>query len=171
MGKNETVIPFIGVQRRQESSQRFDVVLARLLAETGAEPASLTAHLVDGELDDQDAMDRRILPRLKQGGFLLLGLVELGAWLQPAASRGRIMRLEIGNPLVMRSMMQRDPWAGLSATLSLLVIEHLETESCSLSYVVPSTMIVIDIDQELAAFAKDLDRRIYALASLATASS
>lgn len=167
MAKNETVIPFIGVQRRQESTQHFDVVLARLLAETGAEPTSLTALLVDGD-HDEAAKDRQVLPRLRPGGFLLLGLVELGTWLQPTASRGRIMRLEVGDPLVMRDMMQRDPWAGLSATLSLLLIEHRETESCSLSYVVPSTMIVIDIDQELAAFAKDLDSRLHSLASLAT---
>ena len=166
MAENDIIIiPFIGVQRRQKSTASFDEVLARLLAEVGSKPISMEAVSALGKTKDHAAFETRINALLGPRGFLLFGVVDLAGWMRPVDARGRIMRLDIGNPLIVRSMMQSDPWAGLFGPVSLLLVENQDARTCSLTYVVPSTLIVVDFNADVAALAKELDIMINALAT------
>ncbi len=74
----------------------------------------------------------------------------------------------IGNPLIAITMIRHDVTAGLFAPVELLLTDQ-ENGTSALTYVVPSSLMVIVPNPPLLAAARDLDAKLAALATKVTA--
>lgn len=70
----------------------------------------------------------------------------------------------IGNPLIAITMLRHDVTAGLFAPVELLVVGEDDDHS-SLTYVQPSSLMVVEPNGPLLAAAHDLDSKLAALAA------
>jgi uncharacterized protein (DUF302 family) len=77
------------------------------------------------------------------------------------------MRLIIGNPLLAITMMRHDLTAGLFAPVELILIEGDDGRG-HLTYVTPSSLMVVETNDALLAAAKELDAKLRALAAKVT---
>ena len=77
------------------------------------------------------------------------------------------MRLIIGNPLLAITMMRHDLTSGLFAPVELILIEGDDGRS-SLTYVTPSSLMVVETNDALLAAARELDAKLRALAAKVT---
>jgi hypothetical protein len=162
------LIPFIGVQRRQESTASFDHVLAKLLSELGHMPTTMGAPLEfeRGSLVAAPPKER-ITSVCVDNGLTLFNLTEPGEWADPAEPARKLARLGIGHPSLILDLLARDVFSALGAVVNVLLLESVDRKTCTLSYVIPSSLIVLDSNPALATAAKDLDRQIESLAQAA----
>ena len=73
----------------------------------------------------------------------------------------KILRLVVGNPIIMKEMVKRVPDAASYAPVTILVDERID--GVHLSYDSVATLIAPYGDQEALTVAKDLDREIESL--------
>ena len=93
---------------------------------------------------------------------MLFGLVEHGAWIPKAGIDRKAVRVILGNPLIAITMMRHDVTAGLFAPVELLLLD--EGSGSSLTYVKPSSLMVVEPNPELLSAAEQLDEKLAALA-------
>jgi hypothetical protein len=79
------------------------------------------------------------------------------------------MRVILGNRLIAVTMLRHDVSAGLCAPVELLVMD--EGAGSSVTYVKPSTLMVVESNPELLSAAEELDAKLAALAEKVTNSS
>ena len=79
----------------------------------------------------------------------------------------KVFRLIIGNPLIAITMLRHDVTAGLFAPVELLLVDEGQCRS-SLTYVKPSSLMVVEPNAELLSAAKELDSKLAALAARVT---
>jgi hypothetical protein len=79
------------------------------------------------------------------------------------------MRVILGNRLIAVTMLRHDVSAGLFAPVELLEMD--EGAGSSVTYVKPSTLMVVESNPELLSAAEELDAKLAALAEKVTNSS
>jgi uncharacterized protein (DUF302 family) len=159
-----TEIRFDGVRVRYESAKSYDEVLAALLADIGDKPVRINDIAV--ETDDWQEYRERVEPHVGASEFMLFGLFDHGAWIPKAGVDRKVMRVILGNPLIAITMLRHDVTAGLFAPVELLVID--EGAGSSLTYVKPSSLMVVEQNPELLSAAEELDAKLAALAAKVT---
>ena len=100
-------------------------------------------------------------------GFILFAIFDHGAWIKKVGLRRKVVRFVIGNPLLAITMMRHDLTAGLFAPVELILIEE-DDDQTSLTYVKPSSLMVVDANEPLFTAAMDLDAKLQALAAKVT---
>jgi HxlR-like helix-turn-helix/Domain of unknown function DUF302 len=91
-----------------------------------------------------------------------------GAWLKGAGINRKVLRAIIGNPLIAITMLRHDDvTAGLFAPVEVLLVEEDDGHS-SLTYVQPSSLMVVAPNPPLLAAAQQLDAKLAALAATVT---
>ncbi len=160
-----TEIRFDGVRVRHDSARSYDELLAALLADIGERPIPINdvATATDGWRSYQERVETYVGP----SGFMLFGLIDHGAWITKAGIDRRVMRVILGNPLIAITMLRHDVTAGLFAPVELLLVDEGEGRS-SLTYVKPSSLMVIEPNPELLSAAEKLDAKLAALATKVT---
>ncbi len=73
----------------------------------------------------------------------------------------------IGNPLIAITMIRHDVTAGLFAPVELLITEEADGGS-AVTYVEPSSLMVVEPNPPLLAAARDLDAKLDALVAKVT---
>lgn len=163
-------IPFHGVRVHYDSAKSYDQLRAALLADIGEQPVPLNDIATDA--GDWESYRKRIESHVGPSGFMLIGLIDHGAWITKAGIERRALRVILGNPLIAITMLRHDVTAGLFAPVELLLAE--EGSGSSLTYVKPSSLMVPERDPapnpELLAAAEALDERLAALAVKVTGS-
>jgi uncharacterized protein (DUF302 family) len=157
-------IRFDGVRVRYDSTKGYDELLAALLADIG-EPVSLD-DLVRTP-GSWESFQQQVEPLVGPSGFMLFNLIDHGAWITKAGIDRKVMRVILGNPLIAITMLRHDVSAGLFAPVELLLVEEGEARS-SLTYVKPSSLMVIEPNPELLSAAEELDAKLAALAEEVT---
>lgn len=158
---------FDGVRVRYDSDKSYDELLAALLADIGKKPVPL---------DDLAAADtwasyqKQVEPHVGPSGFMLFKLIDHGAWIAKAGIDRKVMRVILGNPLIAITMLRHDVKAGLFAPVELLLADEGDSGS-SLTYVKPSSLMVVQPNPELLSAATELDVKLAALASKVTSGS
>lgn len=154
------LIPFAGVRVRYRSTKDFDALVAALLAEVGDQPVPIgdIANATDGWA----AYEREIRSRTGRSGFILFATLNHGDWLAKAGIDRRVLRVVIGNPLIAITMMRHDVTAGLFVPVELLLTD--EAGGAALTYVLPSSLMVVERNEALSAAARELDAKLAALA-------
>lgn len=152
---------FEGVRVNLTSPKSYDQMLASLLQDIGGSPVNLDA--LEQEHSTWESYKAAAEKLAGPSGFMLFGLVDHGAWMAKAGLTRRSIRVILGNPALAITMLQHDLSAGLFAPVEVLVLEEVGHGS-SLLYVKPSSLMVVDHNEELLAAALHLDEKLLALA-------
>ena len=156
---------FKGVRVRYDSPKSYDEVLAALLADIGQEPVRINE--IATSTDGWQAYQERVESHVGPSGFMLFGVVDHGAWITKAGIDRKAMRVILGNPLIAITMLRHDVTAGLFAPVEMLLVDEDQGRS-SLTYVKPSSLMVVESNPELLSAAKGLDAKLAALAAKVT---
>jgi uncharacterized protein (DUF302 family) len=159
-------IPFTGVRLRFDSTKRFDDVVAALLADVGDQPVLVND--IAAQFDSWESFEQKIQSHVGPSGFMLFAVIDHGAWIKKTGIDRKVLRVVIGNPLIAITMLRHDVTAGLFAPVELLITEEDDGRS-ALSYVVPSSLMVVEPNERLRAAALELDAKLSALATKVTA--
>ena len=159
---------FDGVRVRYDSAKSYDELLAALLADIGDTPVRINEIAVAA--DSWQAYQEKVEPHAGPSGFMLFALLDHGAWIAKAGIDRKVMRVILGNPLIAITMLRHDVSAGLFAPVELLVMDERDNRS-SLSYVKPSSLMVVEHNPELLSAAEKLDAKLAALANKVTSGS
>jgi uncharacterized protein (DUF302 family) len=157
---------FDGVRVRYDSDKSYDELLAALLADIGDKPVLIND--VATSTGDWQSYQERVESHVGPSGFMLFSLIDHGAWITKAGIDRKVMRVILGNPLIAITMLRHDVSAGLFAPVEVLVMDEGEGRS-SLTYVKPSSLMVVENNPELLSAATELDTKLAALAAKVTA--
>jgi len=160
-----TEIPFHGVRMRYDSAKSFDDVVAALLHDVGDKPVPIDDFA--GRFATWEAYEREVQSHVGSSGFMLFATLDHGAWIKKTGIERNLLRVVIGNPLIAITMLRHDVTAGLFAPVELLIAEE-QPDRSSLTYVVPSSLMVVDENEPLRAAAVALDAKLAALAAKVT---
>jgi uncharacterized protein (DUF302 family) len=159
---------FDGVRIRIDSDNTYEHLLAALCSEVGETPEPIT-ELPAAFFDDWASFSTEISRHLGSSGFMLMHLIDHGEWLQTAGINRKALRAILGNPLISITMLRHDLSAALFAPVELLLLEEDDNRS-SLTYVKPSSVMVVDDNPPLRAAAEKLDEKLGALVARVAAS-
>ncbi|MBX9641495.1 MAG: DUF302 domain-containing protein [Mycobacteriaceae bacterium] len=157
---------FTGVRVRFDSSKSYDDLVTALLSDIGRQPVPVSE--LTGTSGDWAAFQRTVESYEGPSGFMLFGLIDHGAWIAGAGIERRALRVILGNPLIAITMLRHDVTAGLFAPVELLILDEPGGGS-SLTYVKPSSLMVIEPNPELLSAAEQLDAKLAALITKVTA--
>ncbi|MGV0038700.1 DUF302 domain-containing protein [Mycobacterium colombiense] len=151
---------FDGVRVRYDSTKSYDELRAALLADIGEQPVPIND--IAAGSGDWESYRQRVESHVGPSGFMLFGVVDHGAWITKAGIDRKALRVILGNPLIAITMLRHDVTAGLFAPVELLLLE--EDDGSSLTYVKPSSLMVVQPNPELLSAAEQLDAKLAALA-------
>ncbi len=156
---------FKGVRLEIESKFSYDEVLRRLHEQTGhasiADFDALVASVTSAEQFNRDVTERFVGP----SDFMIFAEIDHGKWISHYGIHRRAVRVILGNPLIAITMLRHDISAGLFAPVELLLVDHENGAGCTLYYVRPSTLMMIEKNDQLAVAALELDRKLALLIS------
>jgi uncharacterized protein (DUF302 family) len=158
-------IRFTGVRIRFDSEKRFDVVMGALLADVGEKPLMIDD--LPAKFEGWESYKSEVESHVGPSGFILFAVLNHGAWIKKVHIQKKVLRLVIGNPLLAITMLRHDLTAGLFAPVELIVIEEDQDRS-SVTYVRPSSLMVVETNEPLFAAAKELDTKLQALVAKVT---
>ena len=164
-GSTPREIPFTGVRLRFDSNKSFDEVLSSLLGDVGDKPLPINELAADSE--SWDEYKKEIESHVGPSGFSLFATIDHGAWIKKVGIRRKVLRLIIGNPTIAITMLRHDLTAGLFAPVELILVEEDDGRS-SLTYLRPSSLVVVEKNDTLLDAAKQLDSKLEALAAKVT---
>jgi hypothetical protein len=159
-------IPFDGVRLRFGSTKSFDDLVDAVLADVGHEPVLIDD--IAKKFSSWDSYQSEVHTHVGPSGFMLFAALNHGGWIGKAGIQRKVLRLIIGNPLIAITMLRHDVTAGLFAPVELLLADE-EGGTSSLTYVVPSTLMVVEPNPPLLSAARELDAKLAALATKVTA--
>ena len=160
--------PFNGVRIEVATSVGFDEVLTRLRSLMGhVNPSEIVAL---AQANTTEAEFVRVVQERFEGtsGFMLFAEIDHGGWLSKFQIHRRTVRWIFGNPLIAVTMIRHDITAGLFAPVEILVTEAEDGQGTRVTYVRPSSLMVIEENPSLLAMATLLDAKFDALIANAT---
>ena len=158
-------ITFQAVRVRYDSAKSYDELVSALLADIGERPLSLDDFA--NAADSWESYQRQVEPHVGPSGFMLFALFDHGAWIKKAGIDRKVLRVIFGNPMIAITMLRHDVQAGLFAPVEALVADEGDGRS-SLTYVKPSSLMVIEPNPQLLSAAEELDAKVAALAAKVT---
>jgi uncharacterized protein (DUF302 family) len=158
-------IRFDGVRLRYGSPKSFDDLVAALLADIGDKPVPIDD--IGLRFDSWETYEREVQSHVGPSGFMLFGLFNHGGWIKKDGIDRKVLRVVLGNPLIAITMLRHDVTAGLFAPVELLITDEGNDHS-ALTYVVPSSLMVVEPNEPLETAALELDAKLAALASKVT---
>jgi uncharacterized protein (DUF302 family) len=163
---NPREIAFNGVRLRFDSKKSFDELVSALLADVGEKPLMIDD--LPAKFDSWESYKAEVESHVGPSGFILFAVMNHGAWIKKVQIQKKVLRVVIGNPLLAITMLRHDLTAGLFAPVELILIEEDDDQS-SLTYVRPSSLMVVETNEPLLAAARELDAKLQALAAKVTA--
>jgi uncharacterized protein (DUF302 family) len=156
---------FEGVRVRYDSSKSYDELVAALLADIGDKPVPIDE--IAKRHDGWESYRQEVESYVGPSGFMLFSLLDHGGWIPKASIDRKALRVILGNPLIAITMLRHDVSAGLFAPVELLLTD--EGAGSGLTYVKPSSLMVVEPNDELLSAAVELDAKLAALAEKVTA--
>ncbi|WP_396929389.1 DUF302 domain-containing protein [Mycolicibacterium sp.] len=155
---------FDGVRVRYDSAKSYDELVAALLADIGEQPVPINdISAAPGEWHSYEhAVEKYVGP----SGFMLFAVLDHGVWISKAGIERKVLRVILGNPLIAITMIRHDVTAGLFAPVELLIVD--EPVGSSLTYVKPSSLMVVEPNPPMLEAAEALDAKLAALAAKVT---
>ena len=151
---------------RYGSSKSYGELVAALLADIGDKPVPIDDIAVG--FDSWESYEREVGSHVGPSGFMLFAQFDHGGWINKAGIDQKVLRVVLGNPLIAITMLRHDVTAGLFAPVELLITEEDDGDS-AITYVVPSSLMVVEPNEPLRAAAQALDDKLAALATKVTA--
>ena len=101
---------------------------------------------------------------------MLFHVIDHGGWLSKFGINRRMVRWIFGNPLIAITMIRHDLTAGLFAPVEILVTEAEDGLGTTITYVRPSSLMVLGNNPPLMQAAVELDKKLDELISAVVAS-
>ena len=159
---------FNGVRVVVHTSHTYDVVLGKLRSLMGASTVGEVVALAKKPITEAE-FTREVEDRFAgESGFMLFAEIDHGGWLPKFGIKQRTVRWIIGNPLYAVTMIRHDITAGLFAPVELLVTENIDRAGAKVTYVRPSSLMVVEDNPPLLAAAQALDGKLLELVAKAT---
>ena len=158
-------IRFDGVRVRYDSAKSYDELVAALLAESASSPSRSTRSAKRQPAGTR--MSSGFNPTSGQADSCYSTCSIMAAGSPRAGIDRKVLRVILGNPLIAITMLRHDVTAGLFAPVEVLLVDEPDGHS-SLTYVKPSSLMVIEPNAELLSAATELDAKLAALAAKVT---
>jgi uncharacterized protein (DUF302 family) len=167
-GHNVGTIDRIGIRRIEVerttviSALSFDAVVAKLAAAVGHPDMAAFAREVAGARTPED-LERIVNAATGRAGLMQMAYFDLGEVLRKASgeSAPQIVRLVIGNPLIMKEMVKHVPDAGSYAPVTVLIDQR--PDGVYLSYDLMASLLAPYGNAKASAVAEQLDEKVVAL--------
>jgi uncharacterized protein (DUF302 family) len=142
------------------SSKPFAAVVAAIKARVG-QPDMVEFAKATRDAESFTVLERKVHAGLGKTGLMLFMELDHGAILRKESGndRPKIVRLVIGNPLIMKEMAKHVPDAGSYAPITILVAERPEG-GVRLSYDKMSSLLAPYGNEDALAVARDLDSKV-----------
>lgn len=154
---------FGGVRVEVRTSALFDDVVDRLNRLCGKSSIPELVKLAKEDISEGSYVSEIERRFVGESGFMLSSEIDHGGWIVKFGIRRRTVRWILGNPLIAITMLRHDISAGLFAPVEVLLTEASDGEGTSVTYVRPSTLIVLGENPELKEAALALDRKFESL--------
>jgi uncharacterized protein (DUF302 family) len=155
--------PFQGIRIEVDTSVSIGEVLSRLRGRMGDASVSGIVALAKEAITQAEYV-KKVEERFVGGsGFMLFYEIDHGGWLSRFEINRRVVRWILGNPLIALTMIRHDITAGLFAPVEILVTENESGQGTKITYVRPSSLMVIEENPPLNEAAKALDEKLAAL--------
>jgi uncharacterized protein (DUF302 family) len=159
---------FTGVRIEVATSVAFDEVLARLRSLMGRASLAEIVALAQTPITEAE-FSRTVQERFEgESGFMLFAEVDHGGWLSKFGVNRRTVRWILGNPVIAVTMIRHDITAGLFAPVEILVTQAEDGQGATVTYIRPSSLMVVDQNPSLLAAATLLDAKFDNLINRAT---
>jgi len=146
----------------------FDNVLDRLTGLLGHVQFEQLGALVRAS-SNREVFEREVQRRfVGESGFMKFGEFDHGSWLGIYGIHRRTVRWIFGNPLIAVTMIKHDMTAGLFAPVEMLITEAEGGDVVTLTYLLPSSLMVIEDNVPLRTAAEELDKKVAALVERVT---
>jgi uncharacterized protein (DUF302 family) len=160
--------PFTGVRIEVTTSVAFDTVLERLHALMGRVNVTEIVELAQTPISEAEFVQTMTEKYEGESGFMLFAEIDHGGWLPKFGVDRRTVRWILGNPLIAVTMIRHDITAGLFAPVEILVTEAKDGQGTTITYLRPSSLMVIESNPPLSVAASLLDAKFDALIARAT---
>jgi uncharacterized protein (DUF302 family) len=159
--------PFSGARITVHTSRAFDDVLDSLRGLMGVAKVDEIVALAKEPISEGE-FARLVEERyVGKSGFMLFAEID-HRWISKYGITQRMVRCILGNPLYAITMIRHDITAGLFAPVELLVTEDADRAGTTVTYVRPSSLMVIEENPPLLAAAQSLDNKLAAFVAKAT---
>ena len=141
------------------SSKPFDVVVAGIKASVGHPNMALLWQAVQRATTDTE-LDAAIQPTLGKTGLMQFVEFDHGMVIRKGTEHrtSKMVRMVIGNPLIMKEMAKRVPDAGSYAPVTVLVDERVD--GVHISYDRMASLLAPYGDENALSVARDLDAKV-----------
>ncbi len=135
--------PFAGERIVVHTDRAFDDVLKALRQLMGRATLAEINALAEEPISEREFSSRVQERYVGTSGFMLFAEIDHGRWLPKFGIGQRVVRWILGNPLYAITMIRHDITAGLFAPVELLVTEDSHQQGTTVTYVRPSSLMVI----------------------------
>ncbi|CAD6550388.1 hypothetical protein LMG27952_05004 [Paraburkholderia hiiakae] len=160
---------FEGVRVEVRTPAPFDKVVDRLGKLCGKSSIPELVKLAREDISEATYVSEVERRFVGESGFMLFSEIDHGGWIGKFGIKRRTVRWILGNPLIAITMLRHDISAGLFAPVEVLLTEAEDGEGTVVTYVRPSSLIVLGDSPELKSAAQALDRKFEALIDRMTA--
>jgi uncharacterized protein (DUF302 family) len=150
-----------------ESKRTFDDVVAAFESQIGHAEGESFRQAVASSGGAGD-FETRMHATEGSSGFMLFFAADHGGWMSKIGLNARAKLYILGNPLIAATMIRHDVGVGLNVPVRALIYEDPRTGACRLAYDLPSSLMARLKNDGVTAAAKELDRKLAALAESAT---
>jgi uncharacterized protein (DUF302 family) len=160
--------PFQGMRIEVDTLVSFEEVLSRLRRLMGNTSVPEIVALAKTTITQAEYVQKIEQTFVGDSGFMLFHEIDHGGWLPKFGITRRIVRWILGNPLIAITIIRHDITAGLFAPVEILVTETENGIGTTITYVRPSSLMLIQENPPLREAAKALDEKLDTLITKAT---
>jgi uncharacterized protein (DUF302 family) len=161
-------LAFDGVRVETETTVSFDEVINRLHRLCGNSSIPKLVSLAKNNLSEAQYIEEVEKRFVGESGFMLFHEIDHGGWMTSFGIQKKMVRWILGNPLIAITMLRHDLTSGLFAPVEILVTEQDGGIGSVVTYVKPSSLIVMNENPELRSAAEALDEKFATLVSRIT---
>jgi uncharacterized protein (DUF302 family) len=154
---------FTGVRLSVSSPLPFDDVIDRLRKAMGQSSLPKLVRLAQQPITEAEFAKTVQERFVGESDFMLFAELDHGGWLSKFGIQRRVLRWILGNPLLAITMIRHDITAGLFAPVELLITDDGNGGGATLTYVRPSSLMVVVENPPLRSAAEKLDAKLDAL--------
>jgi uncharacterized protein (DUF302 family) len=156
-------LPFEGIRTEVTTARSFDDVTARLHELCGHSSIQQLVDLAAKGHSEEQYVAEVTRQFVGKSGFMLFHEIDHGGWMHQFGIERKMVRWILGNPLIAITMLRHDLSSGLFAPVELMITEHADRNGSTITYVMPSSLIVTGDNPPLKKAAEQLDAKFAAL--------
>lgn len=157
-----TIYSFHAQRVQYRTTRSFDDVLSSLHEHVRRVSINEIIQQSSGDATREE-FGKRVEAFTGNSGFMLFLEIKHSEWLPTFGIHRKVIRWIFGNPLIAYTMIRHDITAALFAPVELLLYENESGAGSTITYNLPSSLMVLDENRPLLEAVWALDRKLAAL--------